>query len=88
MGIYYKVVFKTTAAYVQLFNYFFFWCGFSISAAFIRGRLMQCSESAKPVKAVQHDVTCTMKANFDSVNVIKLFQIVNKHFWLAKSGRI
>ena len=49
---------------------------------------MQCSEYATPVKAVRRDVMCTVNAKLDTVNVTKLFQYVNKHFWDAKSGSI
>ena len=45
---------------------------------------MQCSESAKPVKAVQHDVTCTMKAKFDSLNVIKIVSNRKQTFLACK----
>ena len=38
---------------------------------------MQCSESAKPVKAVWREMTCTVKAKLDFVKVTKLFQNVN-----------
>ena len=34
---------------------------------------MQCSESAKPMKAVWHDVACTVKTKLDFVNVTRLF---------------
>ena len=60
-----------------------FGCGFQSRAAY-----MQCSESAKPMKAVWHDVTCTVKTTLDFVNVAKLFQHVNKHFSMQKSGRV
>ena len=41
---------------------------------------MQCSESAKPVKPVWHDVKCTVKAKLDFMNVTKLFQNISKQF--------
>ena len=55
-----------------------FWCGFYSSAAFMRGRLIQCSESAKLLKAVLvwHNAACAVKAKVDFVNVAKLFQNV------------
>ena len=41
---------------------------------------MQCSVSAKPERAVWHDVICTVKAKFDFLNVTKLFQNVKCNF--------
>ena len=38
---------------------------------------MQCFEFEKPVKAVWHDVTCTVKGKLDFVNVTKSVQNVN-----------
>ena len=49
---------------------------------------MRCSESAKPMQAVWHDVTCTAKAKLDFVNVTNLFQKCNQAFWHAKRSRI
>ena len=49
---------------------------------------MQCVESAKPLKAVWHDVKCTLKAKPDFVNVTKLFQNVNKHFGMQKAAEL
>ena len=45
---------------------------------------MQCSKSTKPVKAIWHDVTCTVKAKLDVVSVTN----VSKHFGIQKSSRI
>ena len=49
---------------------------------------MQCSETAKPMKAVCHNVSCTVKAKLDFVNVTKLFQKCKQPFWHVKSGRV
>ena len=46
---------------------------------------MQCSEYAKPVKAVWHDKTCTVKPKLHFVNVTNLFQKVNKHFGMQEA---
>ena len=61
-------------------------------AAAIQVRLLiesglQCFESAKPMKAVWHDVTCrsTLKAKLDTVNVTKLFQNVSRQFGMQKT---
>ena len=45
---------------------------------FLRAAYMQCCESAKPVKAVWHGVTCTVKAKLNFVNVTKLQLPLNK----------
>ena len=67
----------------QFFNFLvrlLFKCGFYSMAA-----EMQCSESAKAVKAVFHDVTCTVKVKLDFVIIPKLFQNVNKYFGMQKA---
>ena len=49
---------------------------------------MQCSESAKPVKAVWHD-DMAVKAKLDFVNVTKLFQDVKKkHFGMQQAVEV
>ena len=45
---------------------------------------MQCFQSAKPMKAVWHGVTRTVKAKLDFVYVTKVFQNVNKHVGILK----
>ena len=46
---------------------------------------MQCFQSAKPVIAVWHDLTSTVKAKLDFVFVKKVFQNVNKHLRILKA---
>ena len=73
------------AAYVQFFNILvqlLFKCGFYSRAA------MQCSWSAKPVKAVWHDVALTLKAKLDFVMVTAAFQNVNKQFSMQTAMEI
>ena len=38
---------------------------------------MQCSEFEKPVKTVEHDMICTVKAKLDFVNVFSLLRFVS-----------
>ena len=74
---------RSLVAYVQFFNFLLwllFKCGFYSRAAY-----MQFSYFVKPVKAVWHNGTYTVKAKLDFVNVTKLFQNVNKHVGMQKS---
>ena len=55
--------------------------GFYLRAAYMH---MQCSESAKLIQWAWHDVTCTVKAKPDFVNVTDLFQNGKQTYWHAK----
>ena len=51
---------------------------------YLRAAGMQCCESEKPVKAVWHDLTCTVNAKLDFVNFTKLFQTANKRVGIKR----
>ena len=67
----------------QLLVRLLFKCGF-----YSRVHYMQCFQSAKPVKAVWHDVIWTVKARVDFLNVKKSVSKRKQTLWNTKSGEI